>query len=471
MADLFAKQLLTDERVTEAKRLILDALADYQDQLSGPQQAMPDLTPSYEQLLESFGAMRGGALIWPYLSSGFGKGPLVELADGSVKYDFITGIGVHGWGHSHPDIVEASIDAALSDTIMQGNLQQGVRSVDLVRLLLEAARGGASGESSNSRLANCLLTTSGAMANENALKIMFQYKAPADRLLAFEHCFMGRTLVLAQVTDKPAYRVGLPKTIDVDYVPFFDAQDPQGSTERAVATLRSHIEKNPGQHAGMCFELVQGEGGYYPGDRSFFVALMDELKSHGIPVMADEIQTFGRTSQLFAFQHYGLEDYVDVVTIGKLSQVCATLFTDDVKPKPGLLSQTFTGGTAAICASKTIIQGLLTGGYFGDDGKIMRLNKHFVGRLSQMTEQRPGLMQGPFGIGAMIAFTAFGGDFDKTKTFIRALFDAGVLAFVAGTNPTRTRFLMPIGVVTEADIDVVCEIVQKTLDELAAEPD
>ena len=64
---------------------------------------------------------------------------LVELADGSVKYDFISGIGVHHWGHSHPAMVEASLDAALRDTVMEGNLQQNVESVELVRSLLDAA--------------------------------------------------------------------------------------------------------------------------------------------------------------------------------------------------------------------------------------------------------------------------------------------------------------------------------------------
>ena len=472
MPDLTAQRFLADERVTQAKRLIQEALADHQRRLTGVRPPSDDLADPYQRMLESFGAMRGGALIWPYLGSGFGNGALVELADGSVKYDFITGIGVHAWGHSHPDIVAAAIDAALSDTIMQGNLQQNVRSVELVKLLLDAANGADNPAADNAptsgcRLEHCLLTTSGAMANENALKILFQHKAPADRLIAFEHCFMGRTLVLAQLTDKPAYRDGLPTTIAVDYVPFFDPDDPEGSTRRALDTLRSHLARHPGRHAAMCFELVQGEGGYYPGDRAFFEALMNELREHEVPVMVDEIQTFGRTSRLFAYQHFGLDEYVDVVTIGKLSQVCATLFTDAVKPRPGLLSQTFTGGTAAICASKTIIAGLLGGGYYGPSGRIARLNRHFTQRLSNLAETRPDAVRGPFGIGVMIAFTAFGGDVDATKALIKALFDAGVLAFVAGSNPTRTRFLVPIGAVTEQDIDAVCGILETTIDQVA----
>ena len=33
------------------------------------------------------------------IGTGRGRGPLVELVDGSVKWDMITGIGVHGFGH------------------------------------------------------------------------------------------------------------------------------------------------------------------------------------------------------------------------------------------------------------------------------------------------------------------------------------------------------------------------------------
>jgi 4-aminobutyrate aminotransferase-like enzyme len=54
--------------------------------------------------LQEFAADRGGKLFYDYIGSGIGNGPLVELADGSVKYDFITGIGVHYFGHSHPGV-------------------------------------------------------------------------------------------------------------------------------------------------------------------------------------------------------------------------------------------------------------------------------------------------------------------------------------------------------------------------------
>lgn len=456
-----AEHLASDQRVVAGKKLLLEALEDHQKRITGVRPPVPGRELAYQNLVTEFGELRGGGLFFPYLGSGLGNGALVELADGSVKYDFISGIGVHHWGHSHPRIVEAVLDAALKDTVMQGNLQQNVESVTLARTLL------ASANQERASLKHCFFSTSGAMANENALKLVFQKKLPAHRILAFERCFMGRTLALSQVTDKPEYREGLPPTLHVDYVPFLDPSNEKESLRISLDCLKSHLARYPGKHAAMVFELIQGEGGFNPGSRDFFIPLMEELKGHGIPIIIDEIQTFGRTTELFAFQHFGLDRYVDVVTLGKAALVCATLFTHEFKPRPGLLSQTFTSGTAAIMACQIIVQGLLSGGYFGPDGKIAGIHVHFMRRLKELQRRLPGLITGAHGAGAMIAFTPFEGDPDKVKKFIHALYDAGVICFYAGSDLLRVRFLIPVAAVTLDDIDSVIAIIEKTLAAMA----
>src|SRR3989338_8402920 len=98
---LLADKLKNDKRVLEAKRLLKEALAEHQSSITGLRPANPDLQSAYEILVKQMADLRGRALVYPYLSSGIGKGALVVLADGSVKYDFITGIGVHFFFHSH----------------------------------------------------------------------------------------------------------------------------------------------------------------------------------------------------------------------------------------------------------------------------------------------------------------------------------------------------------------------------------
>ena len=197
----------SDPRMKEALNLIGQLVEERGAELAEVVPADPQRAEKTKASLEAFAELRGGGLYYPYLSTGVGNGPWVQLADGSVKLDFITGIGVHGLGHSHPDLREAGVVAAALDTVMQGNLQQFEFSIDACRGFVELARlqGG--------NIQHLTLSTSGAMANENALKLAFHKRPGAHRILAFEHCFAGRTLALSQLTDKAAYRVGLPPTI------------------------------------------------------------------------------------------------------------------------------------------------------------------------------------------------------------------------------------------------------------------
>ncbi|MDQ3003274.1 MAG: aminotransferase class III-fold pyridoxal phosphate-dependent enzyme [Fibrobacterota bacterium] len=463
MGKLAARSLAEDPRVTEAKRLLRETLRDHQAGITGIRPADPELMQGYEETLARFGKMRGASLIYPYLGSGIGRGALVELADGSVKYDFITGIGVHYMGHNHPSLLEAGVDAALENTVMQGNLMQNGGSEELLGALLAAAnRKGA-------KMAHGFLTSSGAMANENALKAIFQKQTPAHRVLAFEHCFAGRTLALSQVTDKAAYRQGLPEILPVDYVPFYDESRPEASTTEAVSAMKAHLARHPGGHACMIFELIQGEGGgYQPGSAEFFRALMIPLREAGVAILADEIQTFGRTSEYFAFQHFGLDEFVDVVTLGKLSQACATLIRAEFQPKPGLISQTFTAPSVAIRSASVILRYMEEQGLLGADGRIMRLSRKFTDKLKDLAMRRPDLAAGPFGMGGMIAFTPLGGDQAKVAKFLRTLFDEGVIGFIAGHQPARARFLLPVGGMEESDIDTAFPILERALAETAS---
>jgi len=447
---LFSEKFRNDPRVSKARDLLQDALKENQKGLIGIRPPNLGLKQSYEQLLQRFAELRGGNLWLPYLGSGFGQGPFVELLDGSIKYDFICGIGTHFFGHNHPMLLDACLEAALSDIVLQGHLQQNGDVAQLTATMCQAAK-----------MDHCFLTTSGAMANENALKTAFQKHFPANRILAFEHCFAGRTLTLAQVTDKASFRDGLPLNVGVDYIPFFDANRPEESTQKALDVLKQIISRYPKQHAVMLCELVQGENGFYTGCKEFFSAVMQLLKENNISILIDEVQTFGRTPSLFAFHYYGLEAFADIVTTGKLGLVCATFFNKEHKPKTGLLSQTFISSTAAIHCAQSIFTYLQSSPLYGPEGKILKLFTHFSNRLSTLAKRN--LVEGPFGIGSMIAFTPCRGNPDKVKKFILRLFEEGVVGFVAGVHFQRVRFLLPAPVLEYSHIDAVMEIVERIL--------
>ncbi len=249
----------------------------------------------------------------------------------------------------------------------------------------------------------------------------------------------------------------------MDYIPFYDENDHEGSIKRAVDQLEKYFARHPGDYAAMCMELIQGEGGYYVGNEEFFKAICDVCKKHEVSIIVDEVQTFMRTKELFAFQYFKLDKHVDFVNIGKNSQICATLYRNDHKPQPGLISQTFTSSGAAINAAYYIINEVANNGYLGDGGKIEKIQDHFHSGLNAIREKHPGLISGPWGIGSMVGMTVYGGDAAKSKDFTMRLFENGVLSFIAGGSPTRVRFLVPAGAVEMDDIDKVCEIVEKTL--------
>lgn len=454
---LRGESLRADPRIAEAKRLIAEAVRDHQASLIETSEPDPRLADRYQELLDRLAATRGGPPIWPYLSAGIGSGPFVELADGSVKLDFICGIGVHGCGHGSHAMIDAAIDAALEDTVMQGNLQQHPPSITMSQRLIALA------SASGAPLSNCLLSTSGAMANENALKIALHHNSPADRILAFDNAFAGRSLALAALTDRPKYRTGLPLTLQVDYLPYRDPHHPERSQRWAVDELHRLLKRHPGRYAAFWAEAVAGEGGYYPGSGEFFRALCEPLREAGIPIIFDEVQTFSRLSRPFAFQHYGLDEFVDIVTVGKITQVCATLYRDSLKPTAPILSQTFTGASSSIATGVAMLDALETSGCFGPDGENVRRHDHFAAGLDRLAGKYPGLVRGPYGAGMMIAFTPADGSFEQAKALMDIMFETGLLGFVCGADPTRIRFLPPPAVTTNRHIDAALELLDRSL--------
>lgn len=445
--------LIDSPRVREAARALVDAVADEARERA--------LTPKqYERALRRLAKQRGRPLALPVLLAAAAGGARVRLADGSTKLDFAGGIGVYGFGHGDSDLLETAAAAAACDTVFQGHLNPGPEYVRVSEALLRH-----SGE----RLHHVWLSVSGAMANENALKLILQKQQPADHIIAFEHNFAGRTLALAEVTDKAAFREGLPLRGGVHYVPFYDADSP-GSIERSVAALDAHLLRHPGRAAAMCFELVQGEGGFHTAPPEFFHALMQRCHEAGIAVWVDEVQTFGRTGELFAFRTLGLEDLVDVVTAGKFLQGSAVLFSKAYNPKAGLIAGTYAGATAAMAVGARIIERLESEGYLGPEGRVACLAGRFERRYEALRKRAPRAIGPRSGIGAMQAFACFDGSADLTQAVLSAAFEEGLMLWVCGSQPQKLRMLLPLNT-TDEELETAFGMLEKALFRVAGERD
>jgi 4-aminobutyrate aminotransferase-like enzyme len=444
--------LLEAPAVREAARALIEAVAAEAEERG--------LAPgAYERAIKQLGRARGRPLPFPMMMGAPARGARVRLADGSWKLDFIGGIGVYGFGHGDPDLLETAVTAAACDAVFQGHLMPGPEYLKLSKALLRHA---------GPRLKHAWLSVSGAMANENALKLVFQKHQPADHIVLFEHAFTGRTLAMAELTDKPGFREGLPLRGSALYVPFFDARDPEESTARSLEALDDHLARYRGRIAAMMFELVQGEGGIRTAPRAFFATLMERCRDAGIAVWVDEVQTFARTGELFAFQTLDLAEYVDVVTAGKMLQGSAVLFTRTYNPKPGLIAGTYAGSTVGMAVGERIIQKLEDEGYLGPDGRVALLGRRIERRFESLCKRMPRAATQGTGIGAMFAFQLFDGTPAAANAVLRAAFEEGLLLFSAGEDPTKIRMLPPVNT-TDEEIETAFTLLEKAMVRVAEE--
>ncbi len=417
----------------------------------------PSKKESYAEILKGFEAVRGRPLFYDYAGTGRGQGPYVELHDGSVKLDFINGIGVHIFGHGHPTVLKASIKASCADILMQGHLQMNDEYLDFSKTVLGLAKG--------SRLKHGWICPSGSMANENALKMARQKNTPARYIVAMKDSFAGRTTMMAEVTDNPNYKQGLPEYHEVLRIPFYDKNDPN-STENTLKKFRQLIGEHPGDISCFYFEPMLGEGGYKVAPKEFFIPLFEECKKQGIAIWADEVQTFLRTGEPFAFQTLDIAEYVDIVTIAKTAQCGMTLYTEEYNPQPGLVAGTFASSTPALASGVAIMNEMSEQGYFGPKGKVKQIHDEFVGMLQDLCDGScKGLLEDPGGLGLMVAVTPFSGDKNKIMKLLKLMFDKGFIAFGCGKDPFRLRFLVP-AIVTTQDLKLACQIIEESILEM-----
>jgi acetylornithine/N-succinyldiaminopimelate aminotransferase len=268
--------------------------------------------------------------------------------------------------------------------------------------------------------------------------------------------------MMAELTDNPAYRQGLPEYHEVLRIPWFDYRDPR-SGEKSLAKLKEHVEKYPGQISVFVFEPMLGEGGYMPAPREFFVPLLNFCKEQGIPVWADEVQTFCRTREPFAFQFLELGEWVDLVTVAKTAQVGMTLYTEEMNPKPGLIAGTFSGSTVALNAGMAIFRLMKEGGYWGVGGRIDQIHQRMVNGLRELAETTcVGKLADPAGMGLMVAFTPLDGKKETVDILLKKFFDKGLIVFNCGKNPVRIRMLIP-AVIQDQEIDLALRLIEEVL--------
>ncbi len=391
--------------------------------------------------------------------------------EGNRYIDFAGGIAVLNTGHRHPAVVAAA--KAQEDLYTHTSFQVVPYEpyVALAEKLNELAPGDHAKKS--------LLVTTGAEAVENAVKIA---RAATGRpgIIAFTGGYHGRTLLTLGLTGKisPYKKDVGPFPSDIYRAPFPNLRD--GITVRDALVGLNNLfltDAQPERIAAIIIEPVLGEGGYTPVPFEMLRALREICDTHGIMLIADEIQSgFGRTGAWFAMEHSGVVP--DLITVAKsmaggypLAGVIGRAEVMDALI-PGGLGGTYAGNPVACAAALAAIQAI------EDEGLLARstaLGAYFRSRFAQIgARTAPYRMWDIRGLGAMLAIE-FVTDFESatpdaalTKRITAHALKRGLILLSCGMHGNALRIMVPL-TASDAIIDEGLAIFEAALADAIAE--
>jgi 4-aminobutyrate aminotransferase/4-aminobutyrate aminotransferase/(S)-3-amino-2-methylpropionate transaminase len=363
--------------------------------------------------------------------------------EGRRYIDFGSGIAVLNTGHRHPRVVRAIQEQLECFTHTAYQVVPYESAVALAERLNRLTPG--------THAKKTTFFTTGAEAVENAIKIA-RCATRRPGVIALSGAFHGRTLMGLALTGKVApYKAGFgpfPGSVYHVPAPLTLHGGSVADSLRAIHQLfKSDID--PEQVAAIIIEPVQGEGGFYVAPPEFMRALREICDTHGIVLIADEIQTgFARTGRWFAMQHYDV--LPDLITMAKslagglpLSAVCGRAEIMDA-PAPGGLGGTYAGNPLAIAAAHAVLDVI-------DDEDLneraMRLGGILKSRLEGMRSRVPAISD-IRGLGAMVAVEFANPDgtpnVEFTKRVQQRAQDLGLLILTCGVYANVVRFLFPL---------------------------
>jgi len=310
---------------------------------------------------------------------------------------------------------------------------------------------------------------------ENAIKIA-RFHTHRSAVIAFTGGFHGRTLACLSLTGKvQPYKAGFgPMLPEVYHLPFpmpYHGVTLEDSLQALEQLFKADVD--PARVAAIIIEPVLGEGGFYAAPPELLRRLRSVCDSHGIVLIADEIQSgFGRTGRMFAIEHAGVVP--DLITIAKsvaggvpLAAVIGKAEIMDA-PGPGGLGGTFAGAPLACAAGLAVLE------VIREEQLLMRAQE--IGRF--MSSRLKGL-QVSFpcvgevrALGAMVAVElvkngrADAPDAELTKALVQAAGRQGLLILSCGVYSNVIRFLAPL-TIPEALLKEGFRLFELALDEVA----
>jgi ornithine--oxo-acid transaminase len=407
---------------------------------------MESLTSS-EQAIEL--EDRYGAHNYHPLPVSLAKGDGVFLWDieGKRYYDFLSAYSAVNQGHCHPRILNAMIEQAGTLTLTSRafyNNALGAYEKHITEYF---------------GFDKILPMNTGVEAVETGIKLArkwaYEKKGIPEneaQIIVAESNFHGRTTtVISFSNDENARKNFGPYTPGFITIPYDD-----------LDALKKVLDENK-NIAAFLVEPIQGEAGVFVPHEGYLAAAAELCKKNRVLLIADEIQTgIARTGRLLACDHENVKP--DILLLGKALSggfypVSAVLADNDIMEviRPGQHGSTFGGNPLASRIAMAALDVV-------KDEKLAenaaRLGEIFRNRMKKLADHNPWVkeIRGKGLLNAMVI-----NDTEDSSTawdICLALRDNGLLA--KPTHGNIIRFSPPL-VITEAQLEECCEIIESTL--------
>ena len=363
-----------------------------------------------------------------------GEGAKLFDFEGNSYIDFASGIGVCSLGYGNADWL-AAVTAQAAKLPHTSNLFYAEPAALLASELCRRAG-----------MAAAFFGNSGAEANEGMIKLarkssFDRFGADRHTIVTLNRSFHGRTVTTLAATGQDAFHHY--------FFPFTE-----GFRYAEPNDLSSVIAACGGDACAVLLELIQGEGGVLPLDKSFVQEVAAYCRANDLLLLVDEVQTgVGRTGTLFCFEQYGVRP--DAVSFAKgiagglpfggflVGESCAGVLT------PGTHASTF-GGNPICSAGALSVLGQLKPDFLAavaENGAYIRGQIEMMNLPCVTSVRGLGLM---VGVGVTVSH----------KEAVAKLIQNGLLALTAGSD--TIRFLPPL-TITKQEIDAGLAIFKQVL--------
>lgn len=265
------------------------------------------------------------------------KGSYVWDDKGEQYLDLYGGHAVISIGHTHPHYVER-----LTNQLNKVGFYSNSVKMPLQEELAEKL-----GKLSGKPDYQLFLVSSGAEANENALKLA-SFHNGRKKIIAFKKSFHGRTSLAVAATDNPAIVAPVNQTSNVIFLPFNDE-----------AALEACFKEQGSEISSVIIEGIQGVGGINVASESFLQAIRRLCDQYGAVFIADSVQCgYGRSGKFFSHDYAGVnaDIYTMAKGMGNGFPVGGIIIAPHLQPKYGMLGTTFGGNHLACAAALAVLE-------------------------------------------------------------------------------------------------------------------